>query len=198
MWEKRKFKVGPEATERKQIINWGLVDDNYWSLSSFHFHQPITLVCFCFTTCFVCLFAASLSPNFNFKLALLSRARPLALDRQGRPNWSRLKTNQKMECSDSGFQVLDSSICKWNLDSGFRLSVGIRIPWAVFQIPKLRIPDSIRKLFLDSGFHMQKYPGFHQLFYFSFLVLSSLHKIHYFRWSRENPSFSCADYSFSR
>ena len=82
-----------------------------------------------------CLFVASLSPNFNFKLALLSRARPLALDRQGRPNWSRLRTNHKMECShrdpespneiesstvldsgfravDSRFQVPDSSICQ--------------------------------------------------------------------------------------
>ena len=156
----RKAESWSWSSWKKKIMNWGLVDNNDWSFSSFHFHQPITLVCFCFTTCFVCLFAASVSPNFNFKLALLSRARPLALDRQGRPNWSRLKTNQKMECSESG----DSSICKWNLDSGFLLSVGIPIPWAVFQIPKPRIPDSIRKLFLHSGFHMQKYPGFHQLF----------------------------------
>ena len=43
----------------------------------------------------------------------------------------------------SGFEVLDSSICQWNLDSGYQSLVGFRIPWAVFQIPKPRIPDSI-------------------------------------------------------
>ena len=37
---------------------------------------------------------------------------------------------------DSGFQVLDSSICSWKLDSGFQSLVG-------FRIPKPRIPDSI-------------------------------------------------------
>ena len=29
---------------------------------------------------------------------------------------------------DSGFQVLDSSLCQWNLDSGFQCLVGFRIP----------------------------------------------------------------------
>ena len=43
---------------------------------------------------------------------------------------------------DSGFQVLDSSLGQWNLDSGFQSLVGFRIPWAVFRIPKHRIPDS--------------------------------------------------------
>ena len=33
---------------------------------------------------------------------------------------------------DSGFQVLDSSLCQWNLDSGFQSLVGFRIPRAVF------------------------------------------------------------------
>ena len=28
---------------------------------------------------------------------------------------------------DSGFQVLDSSLCQWNLESGFQLFVGFRI-----------------------------------------------------------------------
>ena len=57
-----------------------------------------------------------------------------------------------------GFQVLDSSLCQWNLDSGFRSLVGYRIPWAVFWIPKPRIPDSISKLFPDSGFQKKKFP----------------------------------------
>ena len=48
---------------------------------------------------------------------------------------------------DSGFQILDSSLCQWNLDSGFQSLVGFQIPWAVFRIPKSRIPDSTRKNF---------------------------------------------------
>ena len=53
---------------------------------------------------------------------------------------------------DSRFQVLDSSLCQWNLDSGFQSLVGFRIPWAVFRIPKPGIPDSISKIFPVSGF----------------------------------------------
>ena len=53
---------------------------------------------------------------------------------------------------DSGFQVLDSSLCHVNLDSGFQLLLGFRIPLAVFPIPKLRISDSISKISWDSGF----------------------------------------------
>ena len=48
---------------------------------------------------------------------------------------------------DSGFQVLDSSFCQWNLDSEFQSLVGFQIPWAVFWIPKPRIPDSTIKIF---------------------------------------------------
>ena len=43
---------------------------------------------------------------------------------------------------DFGFQTLDSSFCQWNLDSVFQSLVSFRIPWAVFRIPKPRIPDS--------------------------------------------------------
>ena len=53
--------------------------------------------------------------------------------------------------TDSGFQVLDSNLCQWNLDSGFQSQVGFRILWAVFQIPKPRIPDSTSINFLDCG-----------------------------------------------
>ena len=35
--------------------------------------------------------------------------------------------------------------CHWNLDSGFQSLVRLRILWAVFRIPKLRIPDSTRQ-----------------------------------------------------
>ena len=58
---------------------------------------------------------------------------------------------------DSGFQVLDSSICQWNLDSGFQSLVGFRNPWAVFRIPKPRIPESISKIFPDSGIRSPLY-----------------------------------------
>ena len=41
---------------------------------------------------------------------------------------------------DSGFQVLDFSLCQWNLDSGFQSLVGFRVPCAVFRIPQEKIP----------------------------------------------------------
>ena len=40
---------------------------------------------------------------------------------------------------DSGFHVVDSSLCPWNLDSEFRSLVGYRIHLAVFRTPKPRI-----------------------------------------------------------
>ena len=49
-----------------------------------------------------------------------------------------------LEAGYSGFQVLDCSLCQWNLDSGSKSFAG-------FRIPKLRILDSTRKNFLDSG-----------------------------------------------
>ena len=52
---------------------------------------------------------------------------------------------------DSGFQVLDSSLCQWNLDSGFQSFVG-------FRIPRLScIPDSKTQ---DSRFNKQTIHGF--------------------------------------
>ena len=58
---------------------------------------------------------------------------------------------------DSRFQVLDFTLFQWNLDSGFQSFVGFRIPWAVFRIPKFRIPDSTSKSFLDSVFRNPDY-----------------------------------------
>ena len=51
---------------------------------------------------------------------------------------------------DCGFQVLDSSLFQWNLDSGFQYLVGFRDFCAVFRTPNYRI----------SEFHMQNFPGF--------------------------------------
>ena len=52
----------------------------------------------------------------------------------------------RFRISGSGFQTL-------SLEFGFRISIviGIRIPWAVFQIPKAKIPDSTSKRFPYSG-----------------------------------------------
>ena len=40
--------------------------------------------------------------------------------------------------------------CQWNVDFGFRSLPGFWIPWAVFRIPKPRIPDSTSKNFSNS------------------------------------------------
>ena len=46
----------------------------------------------------------------------------------------------------SGFQVLNSSLCQWNLDSGFQSLVGSRIPRAKIS----RIPNTTSKNLPDS------------------------------------------------
>ena len=54
---------------------------------------------------------------------------------------------------DSGYSILDS----------FSVGLGFRIPWAVFRIPKSRIPDSTSKNFPDSGISISLHeaiPGF--------------------------------------
>ena len=55
---------------------------------------------------------------------------------------------------NSGFLVLDSSLCQWNLDSGFQ-DFRLRIPWAQFWIFKPKIPDStIRNSTSNYGFQI--------------------------------------------
>ena len=48
---------------------------------------------------------------------------------------------------DSGFQVLVSSLCQWNLDSGFRGQIPIvnGIPDSLSCIPDSRIPESLTR-----------------------------------------------------
>ena len=72
------------------------------------------------------------------------------------------------------FQVVDFSLCRWNLDSRLQLSVGFPIPWAVFRIPKSRIWDSTSKFsqildptsktFLDSGIRIPSHRATSSLF----------------------------------
>ena len=57
----------------------------------------------------------------------------------------------------SRLQVLDSSLCQWNLDSWFHSVV--RIQRAVLPIPKPRIPDSTSKNFPDSGIQISLHLG---------------------------------------
>ena len=62
--------------------------------------------------------------------------------------------------TDSGLQVLDSSLCQRNLDSQFQLLVGVQVLRAVRRTPKLRIPDFTCKFFPDSDFrYMGRYKG---------------------------------------
>ena len=65
---------------------------------------------------------------------------------------SKTVLNSGLHAVDSGFQVLNSSLCWWNLDSGFQSLVG-------FQIPNSRVSDSTSKIFPNAGLHEQKYPG---------------------------------------
>ena len=55
---------------------------------------------------------------------------------------------------DSGFQVLVSSLCQWNPDSGFQSLVGFRIHWGVvgFQSPGLQISQVKFSGIPESGF----------------------------------------------
>ena len=68
--------------------------------------------------------------------------------------------NSGFHAVDSRFQELDSSLCQWNLDSGFQSLMSSRITGVVFRIPKSRIPDSNSKISLDYGFHMPKFCTF--------------------------------------
>ena len=60
---------------------------------------------------------------------------------------------------DSGFQVLNFSLCEGNFDSGFQSLVRFQVSRAVFRIPKPRIPDFTSKIISESGFNKQESPG---------------------------------------
>ena len=60
----------------------------------------------------------------------------------------------------SRFQVMDTSLCQWNLDSGIQSLAGFRIPYVVFWIPKTRILDSSSRILPESRLHKQKFTGF--------------------------------------
>ena len=62
------------------------------------------------------------------------------------------------DAMDSGFQVLNFSLCEGNFDSGFQSLVRFQISRAVFRIPKPRIPDFTSKIFSESVFNKQESP----------------------------------------
>ena len=76
---------------------------------------------------------------------------------------------------DSIYWIPD--LFQWNLDSGFELLVGFRIPTPVFRIPRPRIPDSTSKNFQDSGFQMKKFSGFRNPDSFTWGELSSTQRL---------------------
>ena len=88
-----------------------------------HYHQCTE--CYACSKCHVTLLTLTLS----MQLSLHVRESKTILD-------------SGFHSVDSRFQVLDPSLCQWNLESGFQLFVGFRIHLAVFRIPKPRIADS--------------------------------------------------------
>ena len=75
---------------------------------------------------------------------------------------------------DSGFQVLDSSLCQWNLDSGFQLLVWFRIPYSLSCIPDSKVQGS--------GFYKQKFHGFRNPYSLTVLTWKPLHYRITFCW----------------
>ena len=61
---------------------------------------------------------------------------------------SRIVLDSGLHAVDSGFQVLDSCLFLWNLDSRFESFI------VAFRIPKPMIQDSASKIFPDSGIQM--------------------------------------------
>ena len=58
---------------------------------------------------------------------------------------------------DSGFQVLNFSLCEGELRFWIPIICEIPDSWAVFRIPKPRIPDFTSKIVSESGFNKQEY-----------------------------------------
>ena len=93
------------------------------------------------------------------------RFKPSAAEKKQHANSSHVASSKTVLDSgfhalDSGIQVLYSSLCQWIMDSKCLLFVGFWIPWAVFRIPKPKIPNSRRKFFPEAGFHKNKLLGF--------------------------------------
>ena len=83
--------------------------------------------------------------------------------------------------------ILDSILCQWNLDSGFQSLVGFRIHWAVFTIPKPRIPDSRIRNFPGSGIRIH-------FVWPSFVYFLAVHYYITPHWPRQSlPTFSPCD-----
>ena len=69
-------------------------------------------------------------------------------------NWLSSYVRESKTVLDSGFeawnsifQELDSSLCRWNLDSGFQSLVGFRILSAVFRIPQAKFSWTLEPRF---------------------------------------------------
>ena len=59
-----------------------------------------------------------------------------------RPMGTKTFLDSGFHAVDAGLQVLDSSLCQWNLDSGFQSLVGFLEQWSGFQNLGFRIPQA--------------------------------------------------------
>ena len=80
--------------------------------------------------------------------------------------------DSEFHAMDCGFQVLESSLCQWNLDYRFLNSL------SCFLTTKPRILDFTSKIFPDSGFHKQKFHdslscGYNYLVFEYLIILTS-------------------------
>ena len=78
--------------------------------------------------------SGTLHPLFNLKMII---SRPMYCIKRE----SKTVLHPRFLAVNSGFLVLDSTLCQWNLDSRFQ-DFRLRIAWAQLVISKPRIPDS--------------------------------------------------------
>ena len=84
-------------------------------------------------------------PRFLFNmLAITTKIAESICPMLGNPRQSSI-LDSGFHTVDPRFQLLDSNLCQWKLDSGSPKFAGFQIPWAVFRIPKPRTPDSTSK-----------------------------------------------------
>ena len=120
-------------------------------------------------------------PRFLFNmLAITTKIAESICPMLGNPRQSSI-LDSGFHTVDPRFQLLDSNLCQWKLDSGsqnLRDSRFLEL-YSGFQNPGLRIPQAS---FPDSGFHKQKFLAFLH-FLQKFLAF---HNFLMFRWMKQS------------